>query len=211
MGNNRRNNKSKSRELSAAAESRPSRAGKATFAITIAAVLILMGTLSYIYLNDTQDPYSGSPDSNIGDITPLPTVELAPDFNYQAINGGYVSLAGLRGDVVILDFMAMWCQPCGTQMEILNDIYTEYASKGVTIVSIDVDTSEAAPDLLAYKTQKGATWDFVFDTGGISFNPKYDAGSIPTIIIIKKDGSIAQRYVGVTGFDIMKYAIDPLL
>ncbi len=186
---------------------------KMLFAVAIAAMLVLVGALSYLYMNGGQLPYSGTPNDAVpeADDDTQVNVDLAPDFNYPTIDGGYLSLSGLRGDVVILDFMAIWCQPCGSQMEILNQVYSEYAGRGVTIVSIDVDTSETASELLAYKAQKGASWDFVFDESGISSDPSYDARNIPTLIVIRKDGSIAQRYVGVTSLDTLKAAIEPLL
>ena len=187
--------------------------GKILFAVAVAVMLIIVGALSYFYVNGGQTPYSGTEDDvlDTGTNPPAATVDLAPDFNYQTINGDYISLSGLRGNVIILDFMAMWCQPCGAQMTYLNQIHEKYSSRGVTIISIDVDLSETRDNLLLYKAEKGAAWHFAFDADGIASNPKYAASSIPTLAIIDKDGALANRYVGVTNYETLSAAVDRLL
>ena len=38
--------------------------------------------------------------------------EMAPDFELTLIDGSKVSLAELKGQVVVLNFWATWCVPC---------------------------------------------------------------------------------------------------
>jgi thiol-disulfide isomerase/thioredoxin len=107
--------------------------------------------------------------------------------------------------------MATWCQPCKEQIANLKSIQNEYADRGVTIISVDVDPQDTSAHLLEYRTERGATWQFVLDANGIYLEPKYSATSIPTIVIVNKDGQIAKRNVGLMSVDALKNAIDPLL
>jgi thiol-disulfide isomerase/thioredoxin len=187
--------------------------GKIVFAVAVATLLIIVGTLSFLYIKDGQLAYSGTGDStpDAGTNPPPTSANLAPDFTYYAVNGGVVSLSGLKGSVVILDFMATWCQPCKDQITNLKAIQSEYAGQNVVIISLNVDLQVTNSELLAYRNQQGATWDFVTDSNGISMNPKYSVSSIPTIVIINREGEIAKRTVGLMSTSALRTAINPLL
>lgn len=189
--------------------------GKVLFALIVTASVVSVGVLGYLYLDGGQEPYSGSVDDDAGDLAetgdPDDAQVLAPDFAYQAVDGGSVSLSGLRGNVVVLDFMATWCGPCRTQILNLNSIHAEYAAKGVVFISIDVDIGESAAQLLAFRNELAAEWHFALDADGVGSDPAYMASSIPTMVFIDRDGSIARRDVGVMDEGSLRSAIDPLL
>ncbi len=65
--------------------------------------------------------------------------------------------------IVIIEFGAVWCGPCKLLKPVLDKISTDYASKGVKVITIDVDDSKALsnemmvneiPLLLIYKDGK---------------------------------------------------------
>jgi thiol-disulfide isomerase/thioredoxin len=191
-------------------------AGKALFATVIVLLILSVGALSYLYLQEGQEACSGTDDDaddtpDTGDDGEQEVQNLAPDFTYAAVDGGTVSLSGLRGKVVVLDFMATWCGPCRSQIQNLNQIYSEYSGRGVTFISIDVDARETSAELLAFRNELGATWHFVIDGNGIGGLPVYNAASIPTMVFINKQGQIANRDVGLMSPDALRDAIDHLL
>ena len=170
----------------------------------VVGMIVVAGGLSYIYMDDDQQPYEGSKgdDPNAG-------LQLAPDFTLPRVGGGHVSLHSLRGKIVILDFMATWCGPCGTEIEHLKVVDGEYADSEVAILSIDVDSSESEALLSDYAAERGITWDILRDTSGISSANGYSASRIPTLVIINKDGYIVEREVRVTSSSELISMIDP--
>lgn len=186
--------------------------GKALFAVFVAGLIVSVAVMSYVYFDGGQEPYSGSPELDAATENEVSgDSDYAPDFTFYAVNGGTVSLSDLRGKVVVLDFMATWCSPCRDQIVNLKQIYSEYSASDVIIVSLDVDSSETSAELLAFRNELGASWDFVMDTTGISTVPEYDATSIPTMVFIGREGRISSRDVGTMSVGDLRDAIDPLL
>jgi peroxiredoxin len=167
----------------------------------LAISLAVLFAAAYVYSNDGgQEPY-----------VPGQGVALAPDFSIVDTEGNAISLAQYRGSVVVLDFMATWCDPCKAQVDNLKDLYATHASRGVKIVSIDVELTDTVGRLHGYKLERGAAWPFALDTAGSYMEPEYSATSIPTVVIIDQQGKIVKRNVGVMTAAELAAAVNPLL
>lgn len=172
--------------------------------IAIAAVAVTVALFfTAVYVYTSKDGHEG--------YVPGESAKTAPNFSLIDSEGSSVSLAQYAGSVVILDFMATWCQPCKDQIENLKTIYNSYAASGVKIISIDVDTTDTVAHLQSYKLERGASWPFVRDTAGVYIESEYSATSIPTIVIIDQTGHIAKRNVGLMGSAEIRSFLDPLL
>jgi thiol-disulfide isomerase/thioredoxin len=138
-----------------------------------------------------------------------PQTNMAPDFSLTTIDGEPVQLDQFRGRVVVLDLMATWCNPCVLQMEHLNQLRNHYPPGQLEILSIGVDLKESAEQLRTFKNDNFATWRFARDTDGLG--QKYDASSIPTLVIIDQEGRQQWRHAGVTTYEDLVDRIDPLI
>ncbi len=118
-------------------------------------------------------------------------VVLAPDFSLPSLAGDVVSLAALRGQVVILDFWASWCRPCTTSLPLLRDLAARLEDRGVVLVGVSLDRTLAAledyaggaglsPDCLLYGSLAEAR----------AVKDLYGVAGIPRTFIIDRDGWI---------------------
>ena len=57
----------------------------------------------------------------------------------DAIKGSTVSIKGLKGKVVVIDFWATWCGPCVAEMPTMKKLYAEYKDKGVEFIGVSLD------------------------------------------------------------------------
>lgn len=143
----------------------------------------------------------------------LPDLGSAPGFTLTSIDNETFSLSDFEGKVVILDFMATWCEPCKDEMEHLKEVYNNYAESKVQIISIDVTEAETNDQLRKFKEDYGDDWIYAIDTEGDVEND-YSVGSIPVIVLIDQDGDIRFEYVGSdenTNYEALSSMIDSLL
>ncbi|MDA0802780.1 MAG: TlpA disulfide reductase family protein [Planctomycetota bacterium] len=131
--------------------------------------------------------------------------DAAPEFTLKTIAGEEVSLASLKGKVVLLDFWATWCGPCKAAMPEMQKIADDYKDKGVVVYGINVwEKKEDAAK--KYIESKGFTYPTLLS--GDDLAKQYGITSIPTLVVIGKDGKIAKTEVGFGGAEALRKAID---
>lgn len=120
--------------------------------------------------------------------------DAAPDFALTDLDGKEVTLASLKGKVVLLDFWATWCGPCVAAMPTMQKLHDEFKSKGVVVLGVNTweQKPQAAKDFIA---KKKFTYGCLLK--GDELATAYGIGGIPTLVVIGKDGRIAEIEVGL--------------
>jgi len=122
----------------------------------------------------------------------------APDFTLPRIGSeGEMALSELRGKVVMISFWASWCGPCRVEIPALEEAWKDYKDKDVVILGVSTDdTAKAAEGFLGMFP---VTYPMLLDRSGMGIaNGAWRVQSLPTSVIIDRNGVIRERHIGFT-------------
>ena len=107
------------------------------------------------------------------------------------VKGDSITLASLKGKVVLLDFWASWCMPCRAANKKLVKLYDKYSKQGFEIFSVSLD--EEKKDWQKAIIKDKITWLQVNDPRG-SWNAKtaadWNISVLPTSFLINRKGDV---------------------
>ncbi len=115
----------------------------------------------------------------------------AIEIEEPTLDGGTLSLASLKGKVVLLDFWNAASVRDPRVPNVLKDLEKEYGEQGLQIVGINLDTDAELAKTAA--KERGMDWPQMFDGKGWKSDAalRYAVESVPYQILIDADGKIA--------------------
>ncbi|MFD8752115.1 TlpA family protein disulfide reductase [Kitasatospora sp. NPDC059577] len=138
----------------------------------------------------------------------------APDISGDTLEGGQAKLSDYRGKVVVLNVWGSWCGPCRAEAKSLQAVADKYKDQGVQFLGVNTRDTEKG-NAVRFEQEQGVAYPSIFDPAGTqllkfpkgSLNPQ----SIPTTLIIDRDGKLAARAVGGTTEDALESILQPVV
>jgi len=114
-----------------------------------------------------------------------------PAIEYPAVTlaGDTVTLASLRGEVVLLNLWATWCVPCRTETPYLQEMYEQNRERGFRVVGISLDTGDAADDVAMFVEEYGVSYTVLHDPQMRGMD-LYQVPGLPATFLIDREGVI---------------------
>jgi thiol-disulfide isomerase/thioredoxin len=113
-----------------------------------------------------------------------------------------------RGRWLIVNFWATWCAPCVEEMPLLQRIADEYASRGVAVVGLGIDSASA---IARFRSELRLTIPLLVagadgvQLGRVLGNP---SGALPYTVLISPEGGVAQARLGLLKEDLLRAWLD---
>jgi cytochrome c-type biogenesis protein len=111
----------------------------------------------------------------------------AVEYPAATLAGDTVTLASLRGQVVLLNLWATWCVPCRTETPYLEQLSVEYLDRGLQVVGISLDTGDAADQVEMFVEEFGVTYTILHDPQMRGMD-LYQVPGLPATFLIDREG-----------------------
>ena len=128
----------------------------------------------------------------------------APAFSLKDLDGKEVSLASLKGSVVVLDFWATWCGPCMKGLPKVDEFakWAKESGKAIKVYGVNTMEESEGPDDLTKKIgefwkKKGFSFPTLLDANGEA-NKAYGVQGIPFTVVIDPQGKVADVHMGLS-------------
>lgn len=115
----------------------------------------------------------------------------APKFELKDLDGQSVSLEGMHGKLVLIDFWATWCGPCRTELPIIASVEKAWSGKGLVVLRI---TNEPPEDVRFFIQKSGQPVPTLVK--GQMVWTQYSVGGVPTIALVDRNGKIIDYNIG---------------
>jgi thiol-disulfide isomerase/thioredoxin len=126
-------------------------------------------------------------------IVPKETPPAIADVQFIDVDGQRISLSALKGKVVFINFWATWCLPCIAEMPSIHAFYQKFKDNpNVVFLMVDVDGNFKKSE----KFMQRRNFDLKVWNVASAIPETYLSNSIPTTIILDKQGQLIFRHEG---------------
>jgi thiol-disulfide isomerase/thioredoxin len=143
--------------------------------LTVAGVLLGLGVVGALLLR----PAAGPP------------LAEAPRFVAHAIDSAASerTLDHYRGQPLLLNVWATWCDPCREEMPSMERLYQRYAARGLRIAAVSIDDADQLPLVREFVAEHRLTFDILHSRGSAIMS-QYPVRGVPQTFLISRGGRL---------------------
>lgn len=136
-----------------------------------------------------------------------------PPLGFTTPKGETITLVGLRGKVVVLDFWATWCGPCRRTMPLLSQFTRTVDPSKVVVLSAEIFERSADAHDKAQQMFKDNDYAMQLVYSEDGYGNLLGFNSIPTLMVIGPNGKLEWKHTGYSTDlpEVLKAQTDALL
>ncbi|MFD1426897.1 TlpA family protein disulfide reductase [Kroppenstedtia sanguinis] len=129
----------------------------------------------------------------------MPSVK-APDFCLPDLDDNRICLKDLRGKVILLSFWVTWCPSCQADLPQKEIFARSLDSSRFSFFTVNVTGREADPQQVKpFIQERGYRFPVLLDEGRSTYDA-YGLTSVPSSVLIDREGNLAGRFGEETSF-----------
>ncbi|MBX3466985.1 MAG: TlpA family protein disulfide reductase [Planctomycetes bacterium] len=136
------------------------------------------------------------------------------DFTVTTLDGKRLSLADLRGKVVIVDFWGTWCPPCREEIPHFVQLKKDLGDR-LEIVGMTWEHGQGGPEVEAkvrkFAQEQGINYPLTLVTDRAELQKVPDLRAFPTTLFLDKQGRVRNKVVGYHDLAGLRRLVEPLL
>ena len=139
-----------------------------------------------------------------------PAGKPAPAFNLPDLDGKTWTLAALRGQVIVINFWASWCEPCRAEMPSLELLASRHERAGLSVLAVNYQ--EALPAIKRFLDVQPVLLPILLDRDGAAaaaWTPRV----FPATVLVDRAGVPRTQVLGELDWmgNTARELIEPLL
>lgn len=120
-------------------------------------------------------------------------------------------LASEKGRIAVVNFWAVWCEPCKREMPMLARVSREYEARGVTFIGASIDDPEEIDKAKDFARKTGVSYPLVFGATTEQMIAYRLGDAVPVTVLLDRDGTQKFRMVGELKETQLRERLDWLL
>ena len=118
------------------------------------------------------------------------------DFKSETIDNKEIIFSEvLQKGPVLVNFWALWCKPCRSEMKHLDAIFLKYKENGLTILGVNQDSPRSLAKVKAFVSTHKINYPVITDPNQEIFQ-KFNGQSIPLNVLFDKNGNVVFTHIG---------------
>ena len=118
-----------------------------------------------------------------------------PSYSALSMAGDSVSLAGLKGKVVLLNVWATWCAPCRKEIPELRALHATYKDRGLELIGVSIDTDGTDASIRDFLTEFKMDYPIWRDPDE-RISARFKMAGVPATFLIDKAGILRWKTLG---------------
>jgi len=129
-------------------------------------------------------------------------VDASLNFTVQDVDGNEQAFSSYLGKgPVLVNFWALWCEPCKQEMKAFKSMVEKFKAQGVSMVAINTDKVKSMAKVRNYVKSQGIEIPVLLDPDGSIAQERFAMESLPYSLILNPDGSVYKKHTGFTAGD----------
>jgi len=150
--------------------------------------LSFSGILLLIYMNCSSNENELIKEQYSNEDQSIPVNFISTDMSGKNFLG-----SSLKGNVVLIDFWAVWCEPCIKAFPVINNLHNEFNDKNVKVLGVALNSGNVK-DVKEFL--RNHDYDYPFYVGDDALSQKFGILGFPSYYLLDKNGNIFKKYVG---------------